>query len=290
MQNPKFGPAGAGDSFYKEGNKHSYEVPGFLSKFELTAFEYQCGRGVSIGNEKAELLGVNAKKYNISLSIHAPYFISLATSDEEKLQKNKKYFLESAAVARNMGATRIVFHPGGLNKQSREEAYLMAEENLKQIMWTLDEQGYGDIIFCPETMGKINQLGNLDEVVRLCKLHENMLPCVDFGHMNSRTQGNVNSFDTFADIFQKIEVELGIEKAKRIHVHFSKIEYNKGGEKRHLTFEDTVFGPQYEPLMELIYQKDYAPTIICESSGTQTEDAGAMLCCYKSYFDSTCMH
>lgn len=281
MGQPKFGIAGAGDLFYSKGYKNSYEVPEFLENIGLQAFEYQCGRGVRIGAEKAKQLGEEAVKHNIALSIHAPYYISLTTTEEEKNSNNLRYFRESAQAARSMGATRVVFHPGGVGKQSREEAFTMAATGLIQIMAQLEQEGFGDIIFCPETMGKVKQLGDLNETLAFCKAKDNMIPCIDFGHMNSRYQGHVNSGEAYQKIFDQITDVLGEDKVRGVHCHFSKIEYGTAGEKKHLTFTDDQYGPDYEPLMELLYKKSYTPTIICESAGTQAEDAKAMEEYYK---------
>ncbi len=282
MDKPRFGTAGAGELFYEKGGKHSYEMPAFLKGMDLQAYEYQCGHGVNMGAEKAALLGAKAREQDIALSIHAPYFISLGVDGQERLDKNIGHFFKSASLAKAMGASRIVFHPGGVGKLFRGEAMELAKVNLSKIMMEMDESEFGDIIFCPETMGKINQLGDLPETLEFCKLHENMLPCVDFGHMNARTGGGIKGIKDYSEIFDQIENELGADKARRIHCHFSKIEYGKSGEKKHLTFDDTVFGPVYEPLMELLYKKNYAPTIICESAGTQAEDAQAMWRYYQS--------
>jgi len=276
MKYPTFGTAGAGDLFYGKGYKRSLEVPGFLAEMGLDAFEYQCGRGVNIGAETAGLLGENAREHKIALSIHAPYYISLAVEEGERWEKNLNYFRKSAEAARAMGAKRIVFHPGGVGKMTRQKAYQLAEKTLIYVMGQLKEMGLDDIIYCPETMGKINQLGDLDEVLNLCRLTDNLLPCVDFGHMYARTHGETEGYNSFAEIFDWIADVLGEDKARRIHCHFSRIEYSAGGEKKHLTFEDTEYGPAYEPLMELLYKKGYAPAIICESAGTQAEDAKAM--------------
>lgn len=280
MKKPKFGTAGAGELFYSKGHKNSHEVPVFLAEMGLTAFEYQCGRGVRIKDDKAKLLGHNARENGIALSIHAPYYISLTTREEEKIKNNLRYLRESAHAAKQMGAARIVFHPGGVGKMPREEAFEMAKEALLYIMKELDKEGFGDILFCPETMGKMNQLGDLEETLKFCMLYDNMLPCIDFGHMNSRLQGAIDGMDAYEHIFERIADVLGEDKAKIVHCHFSKIEYGAGGEKQHLTFEDKQYGPDYEPLMELLYKKHYSPTIICESAGTQAEDAQAMALSY----------
>jgi len=123
-------------------------------------------------------------------------------------------------------------------------------------------------------MGKINQLGTLEEVIELCKISPKYHPVVDFGHLNARNIGNYfTDRDSYRAIFDKIATALGDEYAYNLHCHFSKIEYTGAGEKRHLTFEDTAFGPEFEPLAEAIIKENVAPRIICESDGTQAEDA-----------------
>ena len=125
-------------------------------------------------------------------------------------------------------------------------------------------------------MGKIGQLGTLDEVLELCKVDERITPCVDFGHLNARTLGGIASKADYAAILDKVEAALGGARAKRFHVHFSRIEYSAGGEKRHWTFAETQFGPEPQPLMELLAERGLEPVIICESAGTQAEDACTM--------------
>ena len=125
-----------------------------------------------------------------------------------------------------------------------------------------------------ETMGKINQLGTLDEVIELCRIDPIFSPVVDFGHMNARNIGGYfTDVDSYRAVFDKVATELGDAYAKNMHCHFSKIEYTKAGEKRHLTFVDTDFGPDFEPLAEAIVREGVAPRIICESAGTMAEDA-----------------
>ena len=269
----RFGPAGNGDAFYAAGKKSTVQAPEWLHQLGLTANEYQCGRGVRISEESALSLRAQAERYDVQLSLHAPYFISLASAEEEKRDNSIRYILESARAVSQMGGKRIVIHPGGLGGRSREESTQIACETLRRAQQALDEEGLGEVVMCPETMGKINQLGNLDEVLTFCRLDERMLPCIDFGHLNSRTGGELNSREAFGALLDRLENDLGAERASRFHAHFSKIEYTKGGEKRHLTFEDTVFGPDPAPLMALIRERGLTPTFICESDGTQAEDA-----------------
>ena len=105
---------------------------------------------------------------------------------------------------------------------------------------------------------------------------ERFIPCIDFGHLNARTHGGLATYADFEAVLDKIENALGFDRLKVYHSHFSKIEYTEGGEKCHLTFEDEKYGPVFDFLAELIYKKGLTPVTICESAGTQAEDAAFM--------------
>lgn len=278
----KFGTAGTDENFSLQGHKKTIEIPTYLSNMGLDAFEYQCGRGVRIKQDAAEAFGKAAAEKGIALSLHAPYYISMSSIEEEKRLNSIGYILDSAKAIKAMGGKRVIFHSGSCAKLSREAALAKAVDTMGLIMKALDENGLGDITVCPETMGKVNQLGTLDEVLALCKVDERIIPCIDFGHLNARDLGIIKTKADYEAIINKMENEIGADRTKVFHSHFSKIEYTTGGEKRHLTFEDTVFGPDFEPLMEVIAQKNLSPTIICESDGTQGIDALAM----KNYFST----
>ncbi len=280
----RFGPAGTADSFKAMGFKKTIQLPEYLSGFGLNAFEYQCGRGVRVNADTVTQLGALCKERDIQLSLHAPYYISLSSVEEEKRRNSVTYIVDSAKAAKLMGADRIVVHSGSAGKMSREEALALAKETLRGAQDALDEQNLGDVIICPETMGKVNQLGDLHEVMELCKVDERMLPTIDFGHLNARTFGSIKTAADYAAILDTVENELGHDRASRFHSHFSKIMYTvPGGEKCHLTFADEVYGPEYEPLMELIAKKGWTPRFICESAGTQTEDAATLMASYKGF-------
>lgn len=274
--NPKFGPAGNSESFAAAGFKSTMQAPGWLQQMGLTAYEYQCGHGTRVTQQTAEAFGRKAAEHGIAVSLHAPYYISLASVDEAKRQNSIGYILASARLVNWMGGSRIVVHPGGLGGRSREEATALAVQTLTEAQAALDAEGLSNVHICPETMGKINQLGDFDEVLQMCGVDERFYPCIDFGHLNCRTAGGMNSREAFTAALDAIHNRLGAERGKAFHVHFSKIEYTTGGEKRHLTFEDDVFGPEPLPLMTLIAERDLSPVVICESSGTQAEDARAL--------------
>ena len=278
----KFGPAGTSDSFSAMGYKHSLQVPEYLIKMGLDHFEYQCGRGVNIGLDKAILLGNEFKKNDLTISLHAPYYISMSSVEEEKRIKSVDYILQSARAVNAMGGNRIVVHTGSCGKISREEALHLAKDTMVLALEALKNESLEHIHICPETMGKINQLGTLEEVLALCELDDSLIPCIDFGHLNARTLGSIKGKGDFDLILKEMKNRLGEERASKFHSHFSKIEYTDGGEKRHLTFEDDFYGPDFMPLMELIAEYNLSPTFVCESAGTQAEDAKAM----KDYYFS----
>lgn len=275
-----FGPGGNSLSWGKR--KFPEDLPQYLAEFGLNGYEIECGRGVRISDQTVKLLPKLAEENGIYVTLHAPYFISLSSVEEEKRSNSVNYILESAKAAKSVGARKIVVHSGSCSKMTRAEALYLAKGTLKEAQKALDENGLSDIIICPETMGKINQLGTLDEVLELCGVDERFLPTVDFGHLNARTLGEIKSREDYAKMLDRIEDALGHERLANMHVHFSKIEYTKGGEKKHLTFADKTFGPDYEPLMEEFFKRDLGVSVICESDGTQAEDASEM----KKYYES----
>ena len=271
IDHPTFGPGGNSESFYNDGMKSTAQAPAWLASRGLDAYEYEAGNGLTAGDASLKKVGEEAKKHGILMSFHTPYFISLSGVEEEKRLNSINYISRSLHAAELLGADTIVIHTGSAAKISREEAMALAADTLTK---NLEVNGNTEIRMGLETMGKINQLGTLEEVLTLCKLAPIYHPVVDFGHMNARYLGGYFSdVDSYRAIFDKIATTLGDDYAYNLHCHFSKIEYTKAGEKKHLTFEDSVFGPDFEPLAEAIMREGVCPRIICESAGTMAEDA-----------------
>ncbi|MCX7780220.1 MAG: TIM barrel protein [Negativicutes bacterium] len=271
----QFGPAGNPDAFYEAGNKASVAMPRWLAGQGLNAYEYQCSRGVTIREETARALGEEAGKHGIRLSIHAPYYISLATADENIAANTRQHLLKSIQAARWMGADRVVFHIGGPGKQSRQTGMERAKRLFVSVLEEAEQAGLTGVYLAPETMGKQNQLGNLEEVLEFCKLDKRVMPAIDFGHLHAASGGRYTTKAEFAGVFDRIAETLGADIASSVHIHFSRIEFTKAGEKRHWRFGDP-YGPPHEPLLEVISERGYAPRIICESAGTQALDAKIM--------------
>lgn len=279
----KFGTGGNPNDFYDKKYKASEQMPKYLNEMGLDAYEYECSRGVRISDKKAEEIKNQAIKYNISLSVHSPYYISLSTQEEEKKIKSIKYIIDTMIAAKKMGATKIVVHAGSVMNLDRKFAVKSACLLLERAYMEAENVGVSDIIICPETMGKINQLGNTKEIVEMCLVNDSFLPTIDFGHLYSRELGRLNSeYEWEKELSFYIE-KLGYERMKHFHAHFSKMEYTlNGGEKRHVTFDDEGYGPDFMPVAKVLKKLKLEPVIICESAGTQSFDALKMKEIYNS--------
>lgn len=271
-----FGPSGNCDSFYAEGNEKTEQAAAFVKQRGLDCFEYSFGRGVRMTDLKAESIRRAFEEEGVEISVHAPYFVNLASPEEEKVENSYRYILESAVMARKMGGRRVVFHPAAQGKATREEAVSRTLEKMKVLRDLIYLNGLSDMMFCPETMGKIAQIGTVEEIVSFCKIDPVFTPCVDFGHINAREQGSLKTSEDYLSRLSYMVNELGYERMKHFHVHFSKIMYGAKGEIKHLTFEDTLYGPEFAPLAKALKQLKLEPYIVSESAGTQAEDAKIM--------------
>lgn len=282
----KFGPSGAGELFVAEGFSETIEVPSWLKNKQLDLYEYSFGRGVRMGEQTAKRYGAEFQKYGIEISVHAPYFINLATIEEEKAANNHRYIKDSLAALAALGGKRCVFHPGSIVKSQRADAMDMAIRRLDILVQDLYQSGYQDMMLAIEVMGKHSQLGTIDEIISMVSRDKMLFPCIDFGHLNAREQGSLKGYDDYCRVLERFVDGVGYEKVNNMHVHFSKIQYSEKGEIRHLTFADNIFGPEFEPLAKALVAFDLHPYIVCESAGTQTEDSIFMKSCYLKALDN----
>ena len=272
----KFGPSGNSEGFYAAGHTHSEQSAAFVKAQGLDCFEYSFGRGVRMTEDKAISIGEAFASQDVEISVHAPYFINFSNPDDEMAAKSYGYVLDSAKMCTLMGGKRIVFHPAAQGKATREEAVALTEERLKVLRDYIYCNDLQDMLFCPETMGKLAQIGTVEEITQFCKIAPFYTPCVDFGHINAREQGSLKTVADYKDRLAYMIAELGYDRMKHFHAHFSKIMYGAKGEVKHLTFADEVYGPDFEPLALALKQLNLEPYIVSESDGTQAEDAQYM--------------
>lgn len=275
----RFGTAGNGESFYAAGHKSSLEAPAWLRGLGLSAYEYQCVRGVNISERTARALGERASENGIALSIHAPYYINLAGEDPVQVAKSKVHLLKSMRAAHWMGASRVVFHPGSV-RGDRKGALRRAQAALEAVLEEAAREGLDSVNVLPETLGRYSYLGLLDEVLELCRVAPTVIPCIDFGHVHAITGGLMTDREAYAAVLNRVGAALGKDVLRTLHIHFSPVEFTAKGERRHRTLADEGYGPNFGPLAELLVERGLTPTVICESNGTQSEDA----CTYRDIY------
>ena len=278
----KFGPSGNSIAFKDAGFSKSEDSATWVKNLGLNCFEYSFGRGVNLSEEKALSIGDAFKTAGVEISVHAPYYINFANPEEEKAESSIRYVLQSAKMVKLMGGKRVIFHPASQGKMTRDTAVNLTVDRLKKLRDRIYENGFDDLIFCPETMGKKGQIGTIEEVTEFCKIDKIYIPAVDFGHVNARELGSLKTEQDYLDRLTFMIDNLGYEKMKHFHIHFSKIEYSAKGEVRHLTFEDNHYGPEFEPLASALKKLKLEPMVICESAGTQDQDALKMQKIYGS--------
>jgi deoxyribonuclease-4 len=278
----RFGPAGNDVTFYEAGYKHTYEAPIFLKSKGLTAYEYSFGRGILLKDDMAEKIGCAMKEADIAISIHAPYYINFATPTDEMAEKSYMYVLESLKKLRIIGGNRLVVHPASQGKMERHDAVELTKKRLHILKDKIIEAGYGDMYICLETMGKSAQIGTYEEILDFCTIYDKYLPTFDFGHINALTQGTLKTKEDYKKILDRSIEVIGLDRTKLAHIHFSKIEYGAKGEIKHLTLEDKVFGPEFEPLAELLKEYDMNSVVISESKEYMARDAEILKNIYEN--------
>lgn len=269
----KFGPSGNCKTFYDEGFKHTIEAPKWLKSKNLDAYEYSFGRGILLSDASAVDIGLEMKKYGITMSIHAPYYINFATPIDEMAEKSYNYVLESLRKLRLVGGNHLVVHPASQGKMTREESVALTKKRLQILKNKIIENGYDDMYVCLETMGKSAQIGTYEEILDFCTIYDKFLPTFDFGHINALTQGSLKTYDDYKKIIDRSIEVLGFERTSMAHIHFSKIEYGSKGEIKHLTLDDNIYGPEFEPLARVLKDYNLNCIVICESKEYQGRDA-----------------
>ena len=277
MYKVRFGPAGNDELFYELKYKSSVDAPRWLREnMGLSAYEISFGRGVRLGQETAMKIAEQARKYDIEITGHAPYYINLANL--ENFEKNYNYIRSSLEAMRWLGGRRLVVHPASQGRMDRETAIQNTEKSLKMVIDRLENEGFDDYLLCVETMGKYKQIGNVEEIARLCQISEKIIPCVDFGHVNALLQGQLQTRpQKIVEIMEYLENAIGMEKLRKLHVHWSPLAYGPAGEKYHTTLSDTDWVFPFAPLAKYILENDLRPVIISESKSIMAQDAKRLL-------------
>jgi deoxyribonuclease-4 len=234
------GPAGSGGLGNLEGIRKA-------ARMKLDCMEVEFTYGVRMSVEDARQAGALARAEGITLSVHAPYYINLASDEKEKIQASKQRILDSCHRAHSLGARNVVFHAGFYQTKTARQTYALIQKAILEIRDKIAENRW-QVRLCPETTGKPSQFGSVEELLKLMK-ETGCGICVDFAHLYAREQGNVD----YATILKKLP--------KKFHAHFSGIEYGPKGERRHLKTTKKFF----EPLARELIKQKLDVTLINES-------------------------
>ncbi len=263
-------PIAAENKGYSEGFK-------ILKKLNLDGLETEFVHGIRLNEENTKILK-NAADMGCILTCHAPYYINLNAKEKEKINASVKRIVDTARAAKSINAYSITYHAAfymGNDKDTVFQNVAKQTEIITQIL--ANEQN--NIFIRPETTGKPTQWGNLEEIVKLSKLFDNVLPCVDFAHLHARSNGQFNTYDEFCKIFDYISTNLGSRALENFHAHIAGIAYSQKGEKNHLILKESDMN--YKDLLKAFKNFDIKGVIVCESPNIEQD---ALL--LKNYYSS----
>ena len=263
---PRFGPAGVPPFFRTLGAELS-DIPLLLHEEGLDAFEYQAvrwGPMPQMKRESAEQLGFEARKNDVQLSLHGSYYVNLAGT-KDVVEASKRRLIACANAAHWMGAYVVVFHLGYYGVNGKAKAFKDCVKELNDVVDVMASLGIRDVMLGPETMGKHVQVGSLEEILTICETIEQIQLVIDWGHLHARSGGRLRTADDFRAVIEQAENRLGTQIVRNLHCHFSKIEFTKKGERRHHTFDEKHFGPEFECFANVISDFKLRPVVICET-------------------------
>ena len=236
----KVGPAGSGGLGNVEGIKK-------VARMGLDCMEVEFTYGVRMSVDDARKVGALAREKGIILSVHAPYYINLASDDRAKIVASKKRILDSCERAHALGAESVVFHAGFYQKKTAEQTYDLISKGIADLHRIIKEKKW-TVRLCPEITGKPSQFGSIEEIKRLMK-DTRCAITVDFSHLFARQQGKID----YAEVLRKLP--------NKFHAHFSGIEFGEKGERKHVVTQKKFF----EPLAQELVKRKLDITLINES-------------------------
>ena len=260
MAEMRFGASGNPINFFKsELGKDKLGVIEWSHRLGLNSQERQMTYGARMHEEDAIEFGKRGRKFNVSLSVHGPYYVVLTSEKKRVVSNSIRELSKTCYLANLMGAKRVVFHPGFGNN------VLAVIKNLKLI----EKNKPKAVTIRPETMGKMSQLGSLNDVITICENTE-CEPCIDFAHLYARNLGKLD----FRRTLEEIEKRLGKKSLKELHCHFYPVEFGEKGEKFHRAVTEKNVFPRFIEFAPLIKEFNMTPTLISESKDSQ--DIGAL--------------
>ena len=299
---PSFGVAGFPPDFFEsELGKKRENIFRWLKSLNLDWIELQCTRGVKMKPDQARLYRELANQHGIGISIHGPYFISLASGDMDVVRRSRERILQCIALAVELHCERIIFHPGFFPGNSEDDRTDAVKRIIQELNWLRGDVPDGIEIF-PETAGKCSQIGSVDEILEICEHVEFAKPCIDLAHVHAFERGSLWSSNDIVNVIEKIKSRFGAEYINKIHIHMYPVAYDSHGEKVHKAFNDMDMSeaqvsffdnvirdryyPRAEDFVDAIRQLKIYPVVVCEAHNTQNVGAALMKKIYFSKMES----
>ncbi len=236
-----------------------------IHELGLDAMELEFVRGVKMKASVAEEVRRIADEYDVRLTVHAPYYVNLASEEKNKREASIKRVVDSAEVGQLCGAVSVTFHAGYYGKNPQAAGELIREG----ILQVLEQLSGCYITISPETTGKPSQYGTLEELLNISRELRVGL-CVDFSHLYARSLGAINGKDAFRKVIKQVKKVLGPRVVKNMHIHVSGMEFSSKGEVRHLNFRESSF--DYVGLVDALVEEKVTGIVIIESPNLE-EDA-----------------
>lgn len=239
-----------------------------IEEMGLDGMEVEFVHGVRMSDETRQFLNKAAKEKNLVLTAHGPFYINLNSREEEKVEASVNRIIDTASTANDFGGYSITYHAAFYMGKDKEVVYEQVRRQTEKIVKILNDNNL-KMWIRPETTGKATQWGDYEEIIRLSKDFEQVLPCIDFSHIHARTGGEYNTYDEFCKILDRIGTELGDFALNNFHAHLAGIEYTSKGERRHLIFEESDMN--YKDLLKALKVFGVKGALVCESPNIETD-------------------
>ncbi|MCM1338640.1 MAG: TIM barrel protein [Muribaculaceae bacterium] len=249
----------------KGGYPRAFEI---IEEMGLDGMEVEFVHGVRMSDETRQLVNKLQKEKNLVLTAHGPFYINLNSQEPDKIDASVQRIIDTANAAKDFGGYSITYHAAFYMGKDKETVFEQVKTQTRRILDTLEENNI-KVWIRPETTGKATQWGDYEEIIKLSKEFEQVLPCIDFSHIHARTAGEYNTYDEFCKVLDRIGTELGDFALNNFHAHLAGIEYTKKGEKCHLNLEDSDMN--YKDLLRAMKKFDVKGALVCESPNIETD-------------------
>ena len=247
--------------------KGSYpEAFGILKDLNLDGMEMEFVHGVRITDKSKDFIKSNSE--NLVITAHGPFYINLNSKEEEKIDASVGRIIDTARVAEDVGAYSITYHAAFYMGKDKEIVYNQVKNQTQRIVDILEKEKI-NVWIRPETTGKATQWGDFEEIIRLSKEFEQVLPCIDFSHIHARTGGQYNTYDEIAYVLERIGKELGVQALENFHGHLAGIEYTDKGERQHLILEESDMN--YQAVLKALKDFNVKGVLVCESPNIEDD-------------------